>query len=490
MLCVMTPRLVALLLVGLLLSCGGGETPPTHAKPNFVVLLVDDWGWSDAGCLGSDLYQTPNIDALAAEGMRFTNGYAACTVCSPTRAALMTGKYPGRTNVTDFIRGHQRPYAPLSVPDWTMKIEQRHTTLAEALKADGYRTGIVGKWHLEPTGEPDEDDYRPELHGFDVNVGGNEWGAPATYWYPYAKEGSPRVMGPLPPGKEGDYLTEVLTAEALKILDGWGPEPFLLYFPFYTVHTPIEAKPDLEARFDPLVQDGMRHTDPAYAAMLASLDDSIGQVRRKLEELGVADHTVILLAGDNGGLDNGGQQDPAGGRPTENSPLRAGKGSAYEGGVRTPTIVYWPGVTQPGSISPEPVITIDLYPTVLEIAGAEGDPQHNAEVDGRSLVPLLRDPSATLDREALYWHYPHYHSGGSTPHSAVRAGDWRLVEFYEDNHVELYNLAADPGERRDLAAEMPEQAQKLRSMLHSWRESVDAQDPSPNPNADPAKHQQ
>ena len=418
------------------LSCGSApEADGPARKPNFVVLLVDDWGWSDAGCLGSDLYQTPNIDALAAEGMRFTNGYAACTVCSPTRAALMTGQYPGRTRVTDFIRGHSFPNELYSPPDWTMKIEQRHTTLAEALRSAGYRTAIVGKWHLEPTGEADEDDYSPEKHGFEINVGGNEWGAPATYFHPYAKEGSPRVMGPLPPGgKEGDYLTDRLTDEALKILDGWGDEPFLLYFPYYTVHTPIEAKPELLARFEPLVKPGMRHQDPSYAAMVASLDESIGRLRAKLQELGVADNTVILLAGDNGGLDQNGA-----GRPTENAPLREGKGSAYEGGVRTPTIIHWPGVTQAGAVSAEPVITVDLYPTVLEIAGAQGDPEHNAQVDGVSLTPLLRDPRASLNREALYWHYPHNHSGGATPHSAIRAGDWRLVEFYEGERAELYN---------------------------------------------------
>ncbi|MBI1356677.1 MAG: sulfatase-like hydrolase/transferase [Acidobacteria bacterium] len=467
------------------LACGSSPQAeaPTAEKPNFVVLLVDDWGWSDAGCLGSDLYQTPNIDALTAQSMRFANAYSACTVCSPTRAALMTGKYPARTHVTDFIRGHSFPHAKLSPPDWTMKIEQRHTTLAEALGAAGYHTAIVGKWHLEPTGEPDEDDYRPEKHGFEINVGGNEWGAPATYFYPYAKEGSPRVMGPLPPGgKEGDYLTDVLTEAAVEILGDWGDQPFFLYFPYYTVHTPIEAKAELEARFQPLVKDGMRHQDAAYAAMLASLDESVGKLRAQLERMGVADRTVILLAGDNGGLDQKGT-----GRPTENSPLREGKGSAYEGGVRVPTVIHWPGVTQPGALSQEPVITVDLYPTVLDIAGVEGDPAHNAEVDGVSLTPLLRDPSASLDREALYWHYPHYHNGGATPHSAIRAGDWRLVEFYEDGHAELYNLAEDVGETKDLAAAMPDKTAELQAKLHAWREKVGAQPPVPNPNYQPKR---
>ncbi len=456
-----------------LLGCSAPQEPAR--PPNFLVLLVDDWGWTDAGCQGSDLYQTPNIDRLARDGVRFTNGYAACTVCSPTRAALMTGKYPGRTNVTDFIRGHSFPHEKLRVPDWTMKIEQRHTTMAEALRGKGYRTAIVGKWHLEPRGDADEAEYDPLEHGFEVNVGGNEWGAPATYFHPYAKEGSPRVMGPLPPGGvDGEYLTDRLTNEALKILDGWCDKPFLLYFPYYTVHTPIEAKQDDIDKYAPLVQDGMRHTDAEYAAMVASLDTSIGKLRVKLDELGIAHNTVILLAGDNGGLDREG-------RPTENEPLREGKGSAYEGGVRTPTIAYWPGVTRGDAVSDEPVITMDLYATVLDIAGIEPDP----DVDGVSLTPILRDPAAELGPRPLYWHYPHYHSGGANPHSAIRDGDWRLVEHYAEDRIELYNLAEDVGEEHDLAEEMPEKAAELRAKLHAWRASVGAQDPLPNPDYDP-----
>jgi arylsulfatase A-like enzyme len=445
------------------------------------VLLADDWGWTDAGCQGSDLYQTPNIDRLARDGMRFTNGYAACTVCSPTRAALMTGQYPARTHVTDFIRGHEFPHEKLKVPDWTMKIEQRHTTMAEALRGKGYRTAIVGKWHLEPRGDADEADYEPAKHGFEINVGGNEWGAPATYFHPYTKEGSPRVMGPLPPGgQDGDYLTDRLTDEALNILDQWRNEPFLLYFPFYTVHTPIEAKAEDIEKFKPLVKEGMRHTDPEYAAMVASLDRAVGRLRVHLDQLGIAHNTVILLAGDNGGLDGNG-------RPTDNAPLRAGKGTAYEGGVRTPTFAYWPGVTKPGSATNEPVITMDLYSTVLDIADVELDPAYAAQVDGLSLVPLLRDPTATLGRQTLYWHYPHYHNFGANPYSAIRDGDWRLVEFYEDGRVELYNLAEDVGEERDLAAEMPDKAAALRDKLHAWRKEVGAQDPLENPNYDRAK---
>jgi len=242
------------------------------------------------------------------------------------------------------------------------------------------------------------------------------------------------------------------------------------------VHTPIEAKDDDAAPFEARVKPGMKHTDAEYAGMLAALDRSVGRIRAHLEELGIADNTVILLTGDNGGLD---RHDT--GSPTENAPLRDGKGSAYEGGVRVPAIVYWPGVTRPGSVSDEPIITVDYYPTMLDILGIEGDPEHNAKVDGVSLTPLLRDPSATLARTELYWHYPHYHSMGATPYSAIRDGDLRLVEFYEDGRTELYDLSNDIGEAHDLAASMPDKVQELKAKLNTWREKIDAQAPRANP---------
>ncbi len=453
------------------------------ARPNFLILLVDDLGWTDLGCYGSDFYETPNIDRLAADGVRFTHGYAACTVCSPTRAALLTGLYPGRTRVTDWIPGHNRPRAKLSPPDWTMKLEHRYTTLAEALGAQGYRTAHVGKWHLMPRFEPDVMmDFAPERHGFERNIGGNEWGAPGSYYHPYERPG--RRPPPLPEGgSEGDYLTDRLTDEALRILEDYQSEPFLLYFPYYTVHTPIQAKAEDLARFQGRVDPARRHRNPDYAAMLAALDRSVGRMRAKLDELGIAENTVIVFTGDNGGLDRKGP-DGRMGDPTENDPLRAGKGSAYEGGVRTPTIYYWPGVTPAGTASDVPVITVDIYPTLLEIAGATGDSEHNATVDGVSLTGLLRDPARGLDRQALYWHYPHYHNGGATPYSAIRDGDWRLVHFYEDGRTELYNLAEDVGEARDLASEMPDKAAELLAKLDAWRAEVGAQKPVPNPDAE------
>ena len=465
----------------LLLSCAASPLVAQPAnRPNFVILLVDDWGWSDASYLGSDLYVTPNIDQLAADGMRFTTSYSACTVCSPTRAAMMTGQYPGRTNVTDFIRGGSYPHEKLLPPDWTMALEHRHKSLAEALLGTGYRTAMVVKWHLEPRGDPDEDEYIPERHGFEINVAGNEWGAPPSYHYPYKNDRSPRAMGPLEDsGNEEEYLTDRLTDEALNILDGWGDQPFFLYFPYYTVHTPIEAKDEDAAPFGSRAAETLRHTDAEYAGMLAALDRSVGRVRQKLDELGVADNTVIILTGDNGGLDRNGS-----GRPTENHPLREGKGSAYEGGVRVPSTIYWPGVTKAGSSSGVSVVTVDYCPTVLDIAGVEPAAKHI--IDGVSLTPLLREPSTNLQRLEIYWHYPHYHGGGADPHSAIRDGDWRLVHFYSDDRVELYNLADDIGESTDLSEDMPDKADQLLSKLEAWRTEVSAQHPVENPNFAPA----
>ena len=479
----MRPSL-AIAAVALLVGC---VPPPGQisgaARPNFLIFLVDDLGWTDLGCYGSDFYETPNIDRLASDGVRFTHGYAACTVCSPTRAALLTGLYPGRTNVTDWIPGQNRVGAKLKPPDWTMRLEHRHTTLAEALAVEGYRTAHVGKWHLMPRLEPEVMmDFTPDRHGFERNVAGNEWGAPGSYFHPY--ERSDRRVYPLPEGgADGDYLTDRLTDEALRVLEDFRDEAFLLYFPYYTVHTPIQAKPDDLARFQDRTDPARRHRNPAYAGMLAALDRSVGRVRAKLDQLGIADETVIVFTGDNGGLDREGP-DGRMGNPTENDPLRAGKGSAYEGGVRTPTIYFWPGVTAPGTVSDEPVITVDVYPTVLEIAGAGGSPAHNELVDGLSLAGILSDPQASLDRETLFWHYPHYHAGGSTPHSAIRDGDWRLVHFYEDGRSELYDLSEDIGEARDLAGEMPDKAAELLGKLDEWRAAVGAQEPLPNPDAE------
>ena len=439
-----------------------GERPP-----NVILILVDDMGWTDLGYAGSDLYESPNIDRLASQGIRFTDAYSACTVCSPTRSAIMTGKYPARTHITDWIHGSKRPWAKLAIPDWTEFLPHDEVTIASALGKGGYTTASVGKWHLG-----DGPEHYPTEHGFDRNVAGHGRGAPTSYFAPYR-------IPTLEEGPEGEYLTDRLTTEACRFLESNRDRPFFLYMPHYAVHTPIQAKQELIEYYKAKVKPGMRHTNPTYAAMIHSLDQGIGRLMAKVDELGLAERTVVLFTSDNGGLLLR--------EITVNTPLRAGKGSAYEGGVRVPLIVRWPGVAPAGATCDEPVFSADYYPTLLELAGTPGDDQHNQAVDGRSLVGLFRDPSKTIDRDAIFWHYPHYHPGGATPYGAIRARDWRLVEFYEDDHVELYNLADDPSETRDLAPSNPSKATELRDKLHAWRTSVGAQMPTPNPDYDPER---
>ncbi len=435
-------------------------------KLNFIVILIDDLGWTDLGCFGSDLYETPNIDRLAQQGMKFTDAYSACTVCSPTRASVMTGKYPARLHVTDWIHGHKRPYAKLAIPEWTEYLPLEEVTIAEALRAAGYATCHIGKWHLG------YEERWPDKQGFDVNIGGYHRGQPPSYF-------SPHNIPSLEDGPKGEYLTDREAAEACQFIESNKDRPFFLYLPHYGVHTPLQAKKELIDEYRAKIKPGMRHTNPTYAAMIHSVDDSVGRIMATLERLGIADRTVIFFTSDNGGLVRN--------SVTDNSPLRVGKGSAYEGGVRVPLIAKWPGVSPAGSVCHEPVISADFYPTILEMAGAVGDPKHNADVDGESIARLLRAPSRELQRDAMYWHYPHYHPGGATPHGAIRARDWKLIEFYEDMHVELYNLREDVGEQDDLAAKMPRKADELRQHLHAWREAVGAQMPAPNPDYDPER---
>lgn len=441
------------------------------AKPNFVFILIDDLGWADVGCFGSKFYETPNIDRLAAGAMRFTDGYAACAVCSPTRASIMTGKYPARLHITDWIAGEgNRPSQKLTIPEWQQFLPLTETTIAKALKGAGYTTGAIGKWHL---GGPE---YFPEHHGFDVNVAGGDIGHPASYFWPFgAKKNAHRVPGLAERGgKEGDYLTDQLTDEAEQFIAANKDKPFFLYFAHYAVHTPLMAKPDKLAKYKaktPLDEQ----KNATYAAMIESMDESVGRILRQLTTLGLADNTVVVFTGDNGGLWP---------QATSNAPLRAGKGYPYEGGTREALIVKWPGVTQPGATCATPVCSIDFFPTLLEIAGVPLP----GPVDGLSLVPLLKQTGVPA-REALYWHYPHYWGGVPPrvrPFGAVRAGDWKLIEFYEDMNCELYNLKDDLGETRDLAKDKPEQVAELRAKLHAWRASVGAQMPTPNLKYNPA----
>ncbi|HEY9172567.1 MAG TPA: sulfatase [Verrucomicrobiae bacterium] len=433
-----------------------GAAQPAQ-PPNIIFILVDDLGWTDLGCQGSKFYETPNIDRLAREGMRFTQAYSACTVCSPTRAALMTGKYPARLHVTDWIRGHDYPKAKLKVPDWTMCLPLEERTIAEVLKEAGYATASIGKWHLGGR------QFYPDKQGFDVNLGGCDKGQPPSYFSPYG-------IPTLPDGPPGEFLSDRLTDEAIKFIEQNKAKPFFVFVPHYAVHTPLMGKSNVVAKYRAKADTNSPQRNAQYAALVESVDDSVGRLLRRLDELRLAENTVIFFTSDNGGLVLN--------DVTSNRPLRAGKGSAYEGGVRVPLIVKWPRMTQPGSVCGTPVITPDFFPTLLEVAGLSSSPQ--SVLDGESLVPLLRQ-SGKLKRDAIYWHYPHYHPGGATPHSAIRDGDWKLIEFFEDNRVELYNLKDDIGEQADLAAKWPQQAKQLRERLQAWRRQVGAQMPTPNP---------
>ncbi len=456
----------ALAVAGVCAWAGPGKAAPVAPKPNIVFILVDDLGWADAGCFGSKFYETPNIDRLAAQGMRFTDAYAACPVCSPTRASIMTGKYPARLHLTDWIPGEgDSGTHRLLVPKWRQFLPLEEVTIAKALKFLGYATASIGKWHL---GGPQ---YFPEHHGFDLNVAGCDIGQPASYFWPYAGK-THTVPGLKPGGKQGEYLTDRLTDAAEQFLEENKDRPFFLYFAHYAVHVPLQAKPALLEKYRAKAPSGGQ-TNAVYAAMIESVDESVGRVLRKIEVLGLEDRTLVVFMSDNGGL-----------WPfaTSNAPLRAGKGHPYEGGDREPLIIKWPGQTRPASTCSVPVCSIDFFPTLLEAAGAKPP----RPVDGLSLVPLLRE-AGSLHRKALYWHYPHYWSGNTVrPSGSVRAGDWKLIEFYEDMRVELYNLKDDLGESHDLAQANPGKAAELRRMLHRWREAVAAQMPNPNPKYAPS----
>ena len=454
-----------------LAGLGGGaaaSAAPDAKRPNIVFLLLDDLGWRDLGCYGNTFHETPHIDRLARESVKFTNAYAACPVCSPTRASILTGKYPARLHLTDWIPGRRQwPAARLVTPNFEQQLPLPETTIAEALKPLGYRTASIGKWHLGGEG------FHPENQGFDLNVAGDHRGSPRSYFGPFDM---PNLKGTT---KE-DYLTETLTGAAEKFIEeSAGRSPFFLYLPEFTVHIPLGARQAVVEKYKQRL-GGRDFPNPVYAAMVESFDQAVGHLRSKLEQLGVASNTIIILTSDNGGLRfEGGAKAPV----TDNSPLRAGKGHLYEGGIREPLLVYWPGVTKAGAVCDFPVSTIDFLPTILEMAG-DRTPRPG-EVDGVSLVSVLRGRSAP-SRAELYWHYPHYSNQGGVPAGAIRDRDWKLIEFYEDGSLELYNLRDDLGEKRNLAAREPKRAAAMQEKLKRWRSKVDATMPSPNPNYDPA----
>ncbi|HEX2750095.1 MAG TPA: sulfatase [Verrucomicrobiales bacterium] len=426
---------------------------------NFILVLVDDMGATDCGCTGSTFYRTPHIDQLARDGMTFTRSLSACTVCSPTRAALLTGKYPARVHITDWIAGHGRPYARLLPPDWCKELPAAEVTLPEMLKTKTYATASIGKWHLG--------NAAPEAHGFDLNIGGTAKGQPAAWFPPYKNAA-------LPDGPAGEFLTERLTVEAERFMTARKDQPFFLYFPHFAVHTPLGGKKEVIEKYKAAAKDGAPQRNAVYASMVEGVDDSVGRLRAKVKELGLADRTVFIFTSDNGGLINNPEK-PI----TTNLGLRDGKGSAYEGGVRVPLLIQWPGLTAPGSRCAVPVISMDLCATIAAASGM------TTPKDGVDLRPLLSGGS--IAERPLFWHYPHYHPGGASPYTAVLSGGWRLIRFYEDNRTELYNIKDDPEERKDLSSAHPDKVRAMSALIDAWLKETGAQMPVPNPAFDSVK---
>lgn len=521
-------RITSLFLAALILTgTAFGQTSKTQKRPpNIIVFLIDDLGWSDVGCYGSSFYETPNVDKLAKQGARFTNAYAACHVCSPSRAAILTGKYPARLNLTDWLPGrNEYPFQKLKNASITQNLPTTEITLAKALKDKGYNTAIVGKWHL---GEPPHD---PTQYGFDMHIpAGWSKGWPLTYHAPFRL--------PNYDGKEGDYLTDKLTDDALTYIEKSKDKPFFLYFAHFTVHDPIEGRADLVEKYKKKLAnmppakgpafllegnpDGDALTiaeretllkDPKYkgysqlprgtvkikqhqdnvqfASMVETMDESMGRVMKKLDDLGITDNTIIVFLSDNGGMSGANF-----GRPdkkldsltldkqysTANLPLRGAKGWMYEGGVRIPFIVKWSGIKSKGATIDMPITHTDLYPTILEMAGFKQMPQQT--VDGKSFASVLKG-GKQFDHP-IYWHFPHYSNHGmQSPGGGIRYKNYKLLEYYENNTVQLYDLSKDIGELNDISKQQPEKVKELLSMLHKWRKDVGAQMMQPNPDYKP-----
>ncbi|RKY88097.1 sulfatase [candidate division KSB1 bacterium] len=448
-------------------------------KLNFIIINVDDLGWTDVTCYGSRYYETPNIDRLASQGMKFTNAYAACAVCSPTRAAIMTGRYPARIGVTDWIhhldleakiaegtRKNPVKYVgsrnkKLLCPPNPYWMELDEITIAEILKPAGYITCHIGKWHLGPRA------WYPDKQGFDINIGGCEIGQPPTYFDPYYQNPRRSSIPTLPPRKQGEYLTDRESFEAVNFIKSHADKPFFLNMCHYAVHTPLQGKEKLVEKYKNKKKTNQKN--PIYAAMIESVDQSVGKIMTVLDELNLSNRTIVIFTSDNGGLK---------GYSTDNAPLRSGKGYPYEGGIRVPLIIRWQGIVKAGSICDEPVISMDFFPTICEVAGlALPD---DRVIDGESLVPLLKG-SGKLKREAIFWHFPHYRGKDVVPYSIVRKGDWKLIKRYEGKKFELFNLKDDLSEKNDLSDKMPEKVRELDKILVKWLKETKAKLPKENP---------
>ena len=507
------------------LAIAGSRNGSEVKKTNVVFFLADDLGWTDAGCYGSRFYETPNIDRLARQGVRFTNAYAACHVSSPTRASILTGKYPATLHLTDWLPGRKEfPFQRLRNAVINQNLPYEEITIAEALKEQGYATAIYGKWHLG------EDPSGPEAHGFNIHIPHNwEKGWPnGGYYYPFKLDGIE--------DKEGDYLTDRLTDEALKFVEENKDTPFFLYLSHFAVHDPIQGRPDLVKKYSEKLKKISPQEGPSYilegnpdsrdhigkeevlrmlqddkykgysqlpkqmvkikqhqdnvqfAGMVESMDESLGRVMAKLEELGLGDNTIVIFCSDNGGMSaaNFGNPDKVitsemldSQFSTSNLPLRGGKGWLYEGGIRVPMIIKWPGHGKKGTICEVPVTSVDFYPTILEMLGLKIPSVQ--KLDGMSITSLIKGEKK-LDRDAIYWHFPHYSNHGlQSPGGAVRSGDYKLLEYFENNTVQLFNLKSDIGEQNDISTLNPEKVNELRTKLHQWRKRINAQMMEPNP---------
>lgn len=460
-------KLTASILVLLLSSAAGAAD-----KPNVVFFFIDDMGWTDLGYAGSEYYETPNVDRLASEGLVFTDAYANAPNCAPSRACLMSGMYTPRHGiftVGDPRRGNHQ-FRKLEPVENKTVLDDSFFTMAEALQQGGYVTASMGKWHLGAD---------PTTQGFDVNIAGKEWGSPSGGGYH-----SPFKYPNLVNKEKGEYLTDALTREACRFIEQQRKHPFFLYLTHYAVHTPIQGRADLVAKYKEK-PTSEHHRNAQYAAMVESVDHSVRDVLTKLDELDLTDNTIVMFFSDNGGF----------GGATSNHPLRGSKGMLYEGGIREPMIVKWPGVTQPGTTCNEPVIGVDYYPTLLEVTGTVLEKDRINALDGVSFAPLLKDPTASLDRDAIFWHFPCFLQGSGDPHGgpfrttpagSIRKGDWKLIEWFETGRLELYNLKTDLSETTNLAESEPQKLKELHDAMLDWRKDVNAPIPTtPNPKYDP-----
>ena len=474
---------LSLLAAGLTFVTAHAQEQAAPERPNVILIVADDLGWRDLSVQGSEFYESPNLDRLANSGARFTNGYATCQVCSPSRASLMTGQYPARLGITDWIGAPEEEAwdrnTRMLPPTYRHELPAERITIAEALKESGYATFFAGKWHLG-----DRETDWPEYHGYDINKGGfDRGGPPGGYFSPYD---NPRLAD----GPDGEYLPLRLGRETASFIEANATRPFFATLCFYSVHGPAqttralwnkyrqkaEQQPQPTERLGVEARNPIRivQDNPIYGGMIEAMDQAVGIVMEAVERQGLSDKTIVIFTSDNGGVASGDHW------ATSSLPLRGGKGYQWEGGIRVPFFVSWPGTIPAGSVSDQPVSGVDIYPTILELAGLPLKPSEHQ--DGLSLVPALQDKP--LPERALYWHYPHYGNQGGDPVSIVREGNWKLLLFHETDSVELYRLAEDPGERNNVAAQFPTQAQKLHDQLQSWLAEMDRKLPYPNPNFD------